>query len=90
MQFDVLGGPFGIQVKCKALVPGDACLEPLVETAQVPKAWADKGFVSMKPLGSWLKDLTARLAFLRSWINNGPPKCYWMSGLFSPQARFPS
>ncbi|CDJ66341.1 Dynein heavy chain 3, axonemal, related [Eimeria necatrix] len=53
---------------------------------QVPKVWSDRGFVSMKPLGSWLKDLTARLSFLRSWIDQGPPKCFWMAGLFFPQA----
>ncbi|CDJ34396.1 uncharacterized protein EMH_0001030 [Eimeria mitis] len=53
---------------------------------QVPKVWSDRGFVSMKPLGSWLKDLTARLAFLNGWIEQGPPKCYWMSGFFFPQA----
>lgn len=56
-------------------------------TAQVPKVWSDRGFVSMKPLGSWLKDLTARLSFLRSWIDQGPPKCFWMAGLFFPQVR---
>ncbi|KAL8275068.1 hypothetical protein Esti_000947 [Eimeria stiedai] len=53
---------------------------------QVPKVWSDKGFLSMKPLASWMKDLSARLAFLRDWFNNGPPKCYWMSGFFFPQA----
>lgn len=54
---------------------------------QVPKVWSDKGFVSMKPLGSWLKDLIARLDFLNTWVVQGPPKCYWMSGFFFPQAR---
>lgn len=58
-----------------------------LRNAQVPKAWTDRGFVSMKPLGSWLRDLTERLSFLQSWITNGPPKCYWMSGFFFPQAR---
>jgi hypothetical protein len=27
---------------------------------QVPKMWADKGFLSLKPLGSWAQDLNDR------------------------------
>jgi len=25
---------------------------------QVPKKWNEKGFLSLKPLGSWISDLT--------------------------------
>lgn len=50
------------------------------------KLWADKGFLSLKPLGSWIEDLIARVKFLNEWINNGTPKIFWMSGFFFPQA----
>ncbi|KYK63964.1 putative dynein heavy chain 2 [Toxoplasma gondii TgCatPRC2] len=53
---------------------------------QVPKLWADKGFLSMKPLSSWTKDLHCRISFIQDWIDNGIPVCFWMSGLFFPQA----
>jgi dynein heavy chain len=31
---------------------------------QVGKIWADKGFLSLKPLGSWIEDLGLRIKFL--------------------------
>lgn len=30
----------------------------------VPKIFSDKGFVSLKPLASWVNDLNARIEFL--------------------------
>ncbi|CAD8156782.1 unnamed protein product [Paramecium pentaurelia] len=53
---------------------------------QVPLMWADKGFLSLKPLSSWTNDLSARINFLQSWIDNGTPKVFWISGFFFPQA----
>lgn len=53
---------------------------------QVGKLWADKGFLSLKPLGSWIEDLLARVKFLNLWIKEGTPKIFWMSGFFFPQA----
>jgi len=35
---------------------------------QVPVIWANVGFLSMKPLGSWTQDLTTRIQFLQKWI----------------------
>ena len=31
---------------------------------QVPKMWAEKGFLSLKPLASWTQDLNDRVNFL--------------------------
>ena len=36
---------------------------------QVGKIWADKGFLSLKPLGSWIEDLDERIRFLNKWIS---------------------
>jgi dynein heavy chain len=59
----------------------------------VPKLWAEKGFLSLKPLGmsffliikaSWTQDLNERIGFLKDWIDNGTPKVFWISGFFFP------
>lgn len=52
----------------------------------VPKVWADKGFLSLKPLSSWTQDLQDRVKFLTEWIEHGTPKVFWISGFFFPQA----
>jgi dynein heavy chain len=48
--------------------------------------WSSKGFLSLKPLGSWIDDLILRVSFLKNWIENGTPNIFWMSGFFFPQA----
>lgn len=53
---------------------------------QVPILWADKGFLSLKPLSSWINDLVDRVNFLQKWIDNGTPNVFWISGFFFPQA----
>ena len=52
----------------------------------VPEVWADKGFLSLKPLMSWMKDLNERIDFLNKWVANGTPSVFWISGFFFPQA----
>jgi dynein heavy chain len=43
---------------------------------QVPQLWIKFGFLSLKPLMSWLNDLKERIAFFQSWIDNGTPKAF--------------
>jgi dynein heavy chain len=51
---------------------------------QVPLSWATKGFLSLKPLGSWMVDLLERVDFLTKWIEKGSPAAFWISGFFFP------
>lgn len=51
----------------------------------VPAMWADAAYPSLKPLGSWVKDLELRLQFISRWMEVGQPKSFWMSGFFFPQ-----
>lgn len=55
---------------------------------QVPPAWTSVGFLSLKPLASWIDDCNNRIDFLMAWIEKGTPAVYWISGFFFPQAFF--
>lgn len=50
----------------------------------VPLMWAEKGFLSLKLLASWVIDLNDRIKFIQEWIDNGTPNLYWLSGFFFP------
>jgi dynein heavy chain len=50
---------------------------------KVPRTWA-KTYPSLKPLGSWIVDLGARIEFYTSWIDGGLPKCWWLPALTYP------
>ncbi|XP_075717900.1 dynein axonemal heavy chain 6 [Rhinoderma darwinii] len=52
---------------------------------QVPTLWADAAYPSLKPLGSWVKDLVLRTSFIDAWIRQDQPKSFWISGFFFPQ-----
>jgi len=54
----------------------------------VPDGWAGVGFLSLKPLTSWYKDLNLRVDFFNTWYDKGHPISFWVSGLFFPQAFF--
>lgn len=55
---------------------------------RVPDLWSNVGYLSQKPLGSWFKDLVARIEFMEKWILEGPPNAFWMSAFFFPQVSF--
>ena len=54
---------------------------------KVPPIWSEKGsgYPSLKPLGSWMKDLLLRIEFMSDWLYNGPPKSFWVPAFFFPQ-----
>eukprot|EP01060_Flectonema_neradi_P004124 TRINITY_DN12705_c0_g1_i2.p1 TRINITY_DN12705_c0_g1~~TRINITY_DN12705_c0_g1_i2.p1 ORF type:complete len:4231 (+),score=761.72 TRINITY_DN12705_c0_g1_i2:111-12803(+) len=51
---------------------------------QVPGLWSRVGYLSLKPLGAWMKDLVARVEHCKDWLKNGEPPSFWLPGLFSP------
>lgn len=74
-----------------AAVKGQILMSPALDRMytsllinQVPKVWAEISYPSLKPLGSWIKDLEKRVRFMRHWAKHGHPKSYWLSGFFFP------
>lgn len=54
---------------------------------KVPTEWEYPiGFLSLKPINSWIEELNQRVNFLTKWINEGQPNAFWFSGFFFPQA----
>ncbi len=53
----------------------------------LPGLWENAAYPSLKPLGSWVKDLILRIEFINLWMLNGAPKSYWISGFFFPQGK---
>jgi hypothetical protein len=54
---------------------------------QVPALWHTVSYPSLKPLGSWMKDVIARVEFMRTWLVKGPPSAFPLSSFFFPQVR---
>jgi dynein heavy chain len=52
---------------------------------KVPANWTRVGYLTLKPLASWVKDLVERVDFLRTWLQRGQPRAYWLSSFFFPQ-----
>ena len=50
----------------------------------VPELWNKVSYLSLKPLGSWMANMVARVAFIRTWLRTGEPTSFWLPGLFSP------
>ena len=51
----------------------------------VPEMWASVAYPSLKPMASWVKDYHERVTFMRTWLQLGVPKCFWLPGFFFPQ-----
>ena len=56
-----------------------------VRFQRVPPSWLKAGYPSLKGLAGWMDDFVRRWATLQTWITQGPPVVYWLSGYFFPQ-----
>ena len=77
-----------LQRALKGLVTLSAELESMGDAffdQRVPLAWTSAAYPSLKPLGSWFKDLLQRLEFITKWIDFSSPSSFWISGFFFPQ-----
>lgn len=49
----------------------------------VPPLWGAAAYPSLKPLAAWLADLRERVAFLRAWLEDGPPAVFYPGPVLS-------
>jgi dynein heavy chain len=60
----------------------DLIFEALLN-GKVPPLWL-KTYPSLKPLGSWMRDLLLRIDQLARWVEDTYPTVYWLSGFTYP------
>ena len=53
---------------------------------KVPALWLKKSFPSLKPLGSYFKEVTERAAFFERWVAEGAPATFPLYAFFFTQA----
>jgi hypothetical protein len=72
--------PGGERESCTCICP---CHTEIM--MQVPQTWAKVAYPCLKPLGSWFQDYLRRVSFMRTWLTERQPSCFWLPGFFFPQ-----
>ena len=57
-----------------------------IKNNTIPEKWLKKSYPSRKTLLGYVEDLKKRLTTLETWIENGKPNCFWISGFFFTQS----
>ncbi|KAI5054865.1 hypothetical protein GOP47_0030010 [Adiantum capillus-veneris] len=87
---EVIGSSLQVlQKTLKGLVVMSGEIEKLansVYNGKIPAMWAAKSFPSLKPLSSYIMELTQRLNMFSTWMEKGPPPKFWISGFFFTHA----
>ncbi|XP_073386521.1 uncharacterized protein [Physcomitrium patens] len=87
---DVIRSSLGTLLKAlQGLVVMSSAIETLSNNffdLKMPVLWAPSSYPTMMPLGSYFNDLVARLNMLQTWMDNGPPAQFWISGFFFTHA----
>lgn len=47
---------------------------------KIPDIWRPLSYPSLKPLGSYCKNLIARIKFFQTWVDEGLPNNFWLPG----------
>jgi len=53
---------------------------------KLPPVWGEPvAYPCLKPLNSWVSDFEERIAFMTSWLKEGPPNSFWVPCFYFPQ-----
>lgn len=69
-----------------AMIPELERIHSAMSIGKLPNDWAKRSYPSLKPLGSYINDLLARLAFFQKWLDDGEPIVFWLSGFYFTQS----
>lgn len=69
-----------------AMIPELERIHSAMSIGKLPNDWAKRSYPSLKPLGSYINDFLARLAFFQKWLDDGEPIVFWLSGFYFTQS----
>ena len=78
---------FGLALKGRIVMTGDLdALGNAMYDGKIPAMWAKKSYPSLKPLAAYVSELLKRLDMLKTWIDDGAPPMFWITGFFFTHA----
>ena len=80
-------GDFQLALRGRIVMTGELdALGGAMYDGKIPAMWAKKSYPSLKPLAAYVSELLKRLAMLQSWIDDGAPPRFWITGFFFTHA----